>query len=380
MTDVAKLWVKINETLKGQVIRPMKEEKSHHAFLPTGIVDLDLKLGGGWCCGGLNVLYGKESSGKSLLALLAVAACQSFCRKCFTPFSAKVKCECKKCESCKALYVDAENSWTNDWSEKFGIKPEDVYVGHPRHMQEAFDIVDAFIREEAVDLIVLDSVAALAPKEEREATMEEWQTGVVPRVYTKFLRKWAMDLQDLVTAGKKLPAAIFINQIRMKMGVAYGNPEIMPGGEAQKFFAQTIVRVTKKSIEMSPDERDPQPLYQTVKFAVEKSKVSPVKREGLLDIPINNYLDEKGVLHRIGKVENEKTLVDYARTHRVIEKKGAKYVFGDRMFDNLNSIEQTLREDLAFRWTLFKAVNKAYADFVPSAVKLKPENDEEKEE
>lgn len=382
MANVEKLRAKLKAELKIDIIQPMADARVKHVYLPSGIADLDLKLGGGWPMGRLNVLYGAQSSGKSIIALLTIANSQKFCRKCSTPFDTKTKCQCKKCDGCKVLYVDAENYWTNEWALALGIKEEDVFLAHPRHLEEAFDIVDIFIREEAVDVIVFDSIAGLSPKGEREGTMEEWQTGLIPRVYTKFLRKWSSDLKELENEGRKLPMTLIINQIRKKVGVMYGNPEIMPGGDAQYFAATTIVRATKKGIEMSHDKADPQPMYQTIRFKVEKSKASPVHREGVFEVAINKYLDKDEKLHNIGDIDNVLVLMTYAERFNLLTGKSGEYKLAEKTFKTKEEVTQAITEDVRYRWEVFKIVSQAYAEYVPSAVALKkrkdaPESEEE---
>jgi protein RecA len=373
MANVEKLRAKLKTELKIDIIQPMSEARIKHTYMPSGITDLDMKLGGGWPMGRLNVLYGAQSSGKSIIALLTIANSQRFCRECFSPFDevAKVKCHCKKNKGCKVLYVDAENYWTNEWALALGIKEEDVFLAHPRHLEEAFDIVDIFIREEAVDVIVFDSIAGLSPKGEKEGTMEEWQTGLIPRVYTKFLRKWSSDLKELENEGRKLPMTLIINQIRKKVGVMYGNPEIMPGGDAQYFAATTIVRATKKGIEMSHDKSDPQPMYQTIRFRVEKSKASPVHREGQFEVAINKYLDKDEKLHNIGDIDNLTVLMNYAERFNLLTGKSGDYKLAEKTFKTKEEVQQAILGDVKYRWDVFQIVSKAYAEYVPSAVALK---------
>ena len=361
-----KLSGKLNKAAKGMVLRPAFEERMLHNRIPTGVIELDLKLRGGWPVGCLNVLYGPPSSGKSLLVLESIASAQSFCRKCLTPFSKEVSCDCEKNDGGRVLYVDAESSWTNEWSSEFGIDLSRVIVGHPAHAEQAFDVMELFIKENAIDLIICDSVAGLCPKDEFENSMEKWQTGLVPRLYTKFLRKWATRLSLISQSDRqKYPSIIFINQIRKKMNVPpYMNPEIMPGGDAQYFFASDIIRVSKKGVEMSSDKKDPTPLYQTIKFVVEKSKVSSAKLEGTFDVPIHKYVDADGRTRNVGEVDNDKTIMEYARKFDVLktvplETRGKKYV-------TLDEVEKDIRGNVSLRWALFKIVNEAYANYIPS--------------
>lgn len=380
MADVEKLRAKINKELDANIIIPSKEMAYRKFCIPSGIVDIDLRLRGGWPVGSLGLLYGAQSSGKSMVAMKTIAQAQKTCRRCYTIFNDKIKCECKKSDPCKVLYIDAENYWTNEWASWVGIKHEDVFVARPRYMEEAFDIVDVFIREEAVDLIVLDSFAALSPKAEKEGQMEEWQQALGPRVFTKFLRKWTMDLAALQAKDKHLPATIIINQIRKKTGIVYGNPEILPGGDAQMYFSTTILRVFKKGIEMSADKDDPQPLFQTVRAVVEKSKSSPVKMEATFELAINKYIDEKGVRKNPGDIENEKILFEFARRFNLVDQKPGKYTLCGKEFKTQEDIMVGLKEDVGLFRDLFKVVNKAYSEYVPSATSMSRKKSDDKAE
>lgn len=379
MANIEKLRTKMNKEFDANIIIPSKEMKFRRECLSSGVVDIDLRLRGGWPVGTLNLLYGPQSSGKSLVAMLTIARAQRTCRHCYTQFTEKMKCECKKCDPCMVLYIDAENYWTNEWAEWMGIKPEDVYVARPRYMEEAFDIVDVFIREEAVDLIVLDSFAALSPKAEKEAQMEEWQQALGPRVFTKFLRKWASDLAELRAKDRKVPTTIFINQIRKKTGIVYGNPEILPGGDAQLFFSTTILKVYKKAIEMSADKDDPQPMYQTVRFVVEKSKSSPVKMEGIFEVAINKYIDAGGVLHKPGDIANDQILFDFARRFNLVDQKPGKYAICGKDFKTQEELLGALKNDPPFLRDVFRVVNTAYTNYVPTATAMGKKKDEKAE-
>jgi recombination protein RecA len=360
-----KLMNKINKASGGPALIIATEARETHTRFPSGITELDLKLRGGWPIGALNVVYGPQSSGKSLITLKTTASVQHFCRECSFPFSLTSPCECEKMHGGKVLYIDPEHSWTNEWAAGFGIDLNRVILGHPESMEEAFNIINIYIKSSEVDLVVLDSVAALVPKTEREGTMEEWQTGLVPRLYTKFLRKWSGDLSEIAKSGRRPTAVIFINQIRKKVGVPmYTNPDIMPGGDAQYFFGTSIVKVTKKGIEMSPDKKDPRPLYQTMRFVVEKSKASSVKLEGIFNVPIHRYTDANGKTWEVGEIENEKVLVDYGNKFDVL--KSAPLTFKGKTYTKISDLEPELKGNIALQWAFFKIVSEAYANYVPS--------------
>jgi len=357
MSDLDKTAAKIREKLRDSVLLPMEAIPSDFPRLSSGIVALDLRLNGGWPKSCINILYGPPSSCKSLIALKTVAEAQKTCRKCLTQFDAKHKCKCGKVAPCSVLYIDTEESWTNNWVEKIGVTKSGIYIARPESLEEMTDIIKIFIQDESVDLVVVDSLAAIAPKAERESSMEDWTMGLIPRIYSRFYREWS--------GAKNRPAMLMLNQIRLKIGVVYGNPETLPGGEAQKYISTETVKVQRKAIEMSPDKEDPQPLFETVKFHLEKSKAGPNRREGLFDIAINDYIDAKGVRQIPGMVDNATALVDFGRKLGVFEEKPGKYKFGSKEFSNMDDIKTEINGSFAFRRELRDAVVAKYAAFVP---------------
>jgi recombination protein RecA len=368
---------KINETVKAKIIRPLEEYPESYKFISSGIVDLDIKLGGGWPVGTIITIYGPQSSGKSLIAIISEAFAQRTCRHCYQPFSEKVPCECEKCDPCRVLHIDAENYIPTSvtWVKALGLRA-DTEILSPRYGEEAFDNLTIYMQERQAEFIVLDSVAALAPKVEIERSIEEQQQGVVPRLMAKFFRRWASTVADLRSSGRgldKLPTVLFINQIREKIGVVYGNPEVMPGGRAQHFFSSAIVKATRKSIQMSSDEKDPQPLTQEVGYVVEKARMCPTKREGRFSVAVTNHIDEHGQIRMIGHIDNEKTLLEQAKRFHIFGEKS--YSFDGRTFKTQEEILNALREDFAFRRTIFHAVNKAYHEYMPMAKPVKRKRD-----
>lgn len=172
---------------------------------------------------------------------------------------------------------------------------------------------------------------------------------------------------------------MFLNQIRKKIGVFYGNPDIMPGGDANYFAGSDIVKVQRKAIEMSSDKDDPVPLFQTIKFKLEKSKVSRPNTDGLFDIPINNYVDENGVRRNIGGVDNAEDMLRYARKYGVFDEKPGKYSFDGKEFKNQDEIKTAINTDLAFYRLLSSATIKAYKENVPEVKGSQRREDKEDE-
>ncbi len=374
----------INGKVKAKIIRPFDDYPESFNFLSSGIVDLDLKIGGGWPIGSLSFIYGPQSSGKTIVAVITAANAQRTCRHCYQPFTAKVKCECGKKAPCRVLYIDAENYLltAKTWVKSLGLT-DDTEICTPRNAEEAFDVISLYIQNKAADLIILDSLAALSPEKEYQNSMADQQTALVPRTVSKFMRRWATAVCELRTKGRSLsvfPTCIFINQIREKTGVIYGNPEIMPGGKAQYFFSAAILKTVRKGIEMTPDKEDPQPLTQSIKYTVEKGRMCPTKRMGIFDVAVSRHKDDHGIVRNVGHIDNEKRLLEYAKKYDLLGGKTGAYTFEKKTFKTQEEIISALGEDLAFRRTFFLAVNRGYAEHVPSAKPLKKgKKDEQKE-
>ena len=207
---------------KGSIMRLGQFEKVEMNAIPTGSISLDLAIGiGGVPRGRIVEIYGPESSGKTTLALSIVAHAQR--------------------DGGVAAFIDAEHALDPTWAEKIGVRLDDLLVSQPSYGEQALDICDLLVRSNAVDIVVVDSVAALTPKAELEGEMDESQVGVQARMMSKAMRK----LTGAISTSKA--TVVFINQIREKIGVTYGSPETQPGGRALKFAASLrldIRRVT----------------------------------------------------------------------------------------------------------------------------------------
>ena len=191
--------------------------------IPTGCLSLDLALGiGGLPRGRMVEIYGPESSGKTTVALHAVAQAQKL--------------------GGVAAFVDAEHALDPVYAKKLGVNLDELYVSQPDTGEQALDIVDALVRSSAVDIVVVDSVAALTPKAEIEGDMGDSHVGLQARLMSQALRK----LTAIVNKSKT--CVVFINQLREKVGVMFGNPEVTPGGKALKFYASVRIDVRKTDI------------------------------------------------------------------------------------------------------------------------------------
>lgn len=298
--------------------------------IETGIMSFDLALGGGIPMGTIITLKGEFSSGKSALAHRIGASFQRTCRNCGNPMviwneiiqdGGKVTC-CEEPEPMRVVWFDAEGSYQNGWAERLGMDAENTYVIRTEFAEQGIDIADAVIRSGECDLLVVDSVAALTPSVEIEESSEKWQVGVQARLMNKAMRKW-VSAQNAVGMSKVVPPTILlINQIRMKIGVMYGNPETSPGGKGLDFAASVICKVKRKGF--VEDKSGSAPFGQDMEVVVQKNKTAPPNRSCLFSL----YFREKG-MYNAGASNFAEQLISIAEYWGLIEKGGAWFTLPD---------------------------------------------------
>ena len=257
--------------------------------IPSGSILLDEALGiGGYPRGRIVEIYGPESSGKTTLALHAIAEAQKL--------------------GGIAAFIDAEHALDPIYARNLGVDIDELWVSQPDNGEQALDIAESLIRSGAVDVIVVDSVAALTPQAEIEGEMGDAHVGLQARLMSQALRKLAG------TLSKSKTILIFINQIRMKIGIMFGNPETTTGGNALKFYAS--VRLEVRKIE-TMEKGDEDAIGNKVRVKVVKNKVAPPFRRAELEIIFG-----KGI-------SSSASLLDAAVKYSIIDKKGAWYTWGD---------------------------------------------------
>src|SRR6201988_171143 len=277
---------------KGSVMKLGKNDRSMDVeTVSSGSLGLDIALGvGGLPKGRVVEIYGPESSGKTTLALHTVAEGQK--------------------EGGIWAFIDAAHALDPVYARKLGVKIDDLLISQPDTGEQALEIADMLVRSNAVDIVVVDSVAALVPKAEIEGEMGDSHVGVQARLMSQALRK----LTGNISRSKTM--VVFINQIRMKIGVMFGNPETTTGGNALKFYASVRLDIRRIGSIKKGDEV----VGNETRVKVVKNKVSPPFREALFDILYGEGISREGEIIELGV------------THNVIEKSGAWYAYsGERI-------------------------------------------------
>ncbi len=290
---------------KGAIMRMGDEEIHNIAAIPTGALSLDLALGiGGVPRGRIVEIYGPESSGKTTLALHIVAEAQR--------------------NGGLAAFIDAEHALDPVYCRAIGVDVDEMLISQPDTGEQALEITDMLIRSGALDVVVIDSVAALVPRAELEGDMGDTHVGLQARLMSQALRKLAG------TINRSQTTVIFINQLREKIGVMFGSPETTPGGRALKFYASVRIDVRRiEAIKVGTDN-----VGNRVRAKIAKNKVAPPFRLAEFDIMFGEGISREG------------SLLDVAVEEGIVQKAGAWYTYdGDQLGQGREKVKQFLREN-----------------------------------
>ena len=274
---------------KGSIMRLGDHEKTKIETISSGAISLDIALGGGYPKGRIIEVYGPESSGKTTICLHAVA-------------------EFQKAGGIVA-FIDAEHALDPSYAEKVGVNTDDLLLSQPDSGEQALEIVEALVRSGGVDLIVVDSVAALTPRAEIEGAMGDAQMGLQARLMSQALRKLT------AVSSKMGTTIIFVNQIRMKIGVMFGNPETTTGGNALKFYSSLRVEVRKGARIESGTGDAKEANGNEARIKIVKNKVAPPFRTTTVDIMFNEGISRMA------------DLLETAAKMEIVEKAGAFYSY-----------------------------------------------------
>src|SRR5512143_1500210 len=305
---------------KGSLMRMAEGQVAEDIdVVSTGSLGLDIALGvGGLPRGRVVEIYGPESSGKTTLTLQVIAEMQKV--------------------GGTAAFIDAENALDISYAAKLGVKTEDLLISQPDTGEQALEIADMLVRSGAVDVIVVDSVAALTPKAEIEGEMGEPQMGLQARLMSQALRKLTANIKRSNTL------VIFINQIRMKIGVMFGNPETTTGGNALKFYASVRMDIRR----IGSIKRGEEVIGNETRVKVVKNKVAPPFKVADFDILSNEGISREGEIIELGVL------------HRIVEKSGAWYAYkGEKIGQGKDNTREFLKANPAIAQEIESRIREA---------------------
>ena len=306
---------------KGSIMKLGDRPDEDLEVIPTGSISLDNALGvGGFPKGRVIEIYGPESSGKTTLAIHAIAESQKM--------------------GGIAAFIDAEHAFDSTYAKKLGVDIGNLFVSQPDNGEQALEIADNLIRSGAIDIIVIDSVAALTPKAEIDGEMGESKMGLQARLMSQALRKLT------ATISKTKCCCIFINQLREKLGVMFGNPETTTGGNALKFYASVRIDIRRTQAIKDGDQN----IGNRVKVKIVKNKVAPPFRTCEFDLMFGEGIS------KIGEI------IDLGVEHEIIKKSGSWFSYGDsKLAQGREALKQLLRDNVELADELEAKIREAIA-------------------
>ena len=307
---------------KGSIMRMGDEQIENVEVIPTGSISLNAALGvGGYPKGRIIEIYGPESSGKTTLAIHAIAEAQK--------------------AGGIAAFIDAEHAFDRFYAAKLGVDVDNLYISQPDNGEQALEIADQLIRSSAIDIIIIDSVAALTPKKEIEGDMGDSAVGLQARLMSQALRKLTS------TISKTNTTCIFINQLREKIGVMFGNPETTTGGNALKFYASVRLDIRRVTSIKDGDNV----IGNQVRVKIVKNKVAPPFRKAEFEITFGEGIS------KIGEI------VDLGVEYGIIKKSGSWFSYGDsKLAQGRDAVKELLKDNPELCDELEQKIMQAISD------------------
>jgi len=303
---------------KGSIMKLGESTHTKVETIPSGSISLDLALGGGLPRGRVIEIYGPESSGKTTLTLHAIAEVQR--------------------AGGTAAFIDAEHALDPAYAKRIGVDIDNLLLSQPDNGEQALEIVETLVRSNAVDLVVVDSVAALVPRAEIEGEMGDSLPGLQARLMSQALRK----LTSVISRSKT--TVIFINQIRMKIGVMFGNPETTTGGNALKFYSSVRMDIRR----IGQIKQGEEVIGNRTRVKIVKNKIAPPFREAEFDIMYNEGISKSG------------DILDQAVNHNIVEKSGAWFSYnGEKIAQGREAAKKYLHDNPKVMAELSKKVMEA---------------------
>lgn len=346
----SELMAKIHKKHGGSILMRASDFKvQERPRISTGIFQLDYALGGGFPVGLVSTLYGNKSSSKTSTFLRSIGNAQKMCSNCNKYLTDEEwGCRCKKSREFVVAFMDVEGTLDIPWAKSLGVATDKLLLSVPEYAEQALDLSEALVRSCACDILVLDSIAFLTPQKEIEESIEKDQMGIQPRVVGRGIRKFIAAVNGVGNETGRRPTVWFTNQIRMKLGVLFGNPETQPGGNAPGFAAATETKLWSGKYEM--DDATKKPLAVEINFRVEKNKTSGAKMEGTYRM----YLSDTS-LKKKSDIDDDAQLVDHGERVGLIVRSGG-YQCNGESFRIKEDLINRLAKDSLFKSRLWNTV------------------------
>lgn len=346
----SELMAKIHKKHGGSILMRASDFKvQERPRISTGIFQLDYALGGGFPVGLVSTLYGNKSSSKTSTFLRAISNAQKMCSTCHKYLTDEAwGCRCKKPRDFVIAYMDVEGTLDIPWARALGVDTDRMIISVPEYAEQTFDISEALVRSGECDILVIDSIAFLTPQKEIEESIEKDQMGIQPRIVGRGIRKFIAAVNGVGNESGRRPTVWFTNQMRQKIGVMFGSPDVQPGGNAPGFAAATETKLWSGKYEM--DSITQKPLAVEINFRVEKNKTSGAKMEGIYRM----YTSDTSV-NKKGDIDDGSQLVDHGERIGLIYKSGG-YQCNGEAFRIKEDLLNRLAKDSLFKARLWNTV------------------------